>query len=178
MYSRRRKCSRKLLCARHGTGSHFVTQRTSNPGIQRPGDPVDPVTLFYNELQMSTYVVEKTFVMGKRVASFYRFLAFARSRKVKFWRSHIKCQYFNDRWTDFHKKYISLYLYLGLFFENRKNSGLTSSQNDDPVTPTWKMTQMTHWPSDPMTQFHVWCVHAITLQRLTRRTSPTTRTRT
>ena len=25
-------------------------------GIQLPGDPVDPVTLFYNELQMSTYV--------------------------------------------------------------------------------------------------------------------------
>ena len=41
---------------RHGTGSHFVTQRPSDPGIQRPGDPVDPVTLFYNELQMSTYV--------------------------------------------------------------------------------------------------------------------------
>ena len=39
---------------RHGTGSHFVTQRPSDPGIQRPGDPVDPVV--YNELQMSTYV--------------------------------------------------------------------------------------------------------------------------
>jgi len=24
-----------------------VTQRPSDPGIQRPGDPVDPVTLFY-----------------------------------------------------------------------------------------------------------------------------------
>jgi len=36
--------------ARHGTGS----QRPSDPGIQRPGDPVDPVTLFYNELQTST----------------------------------------------------------------------------------------------------------------------------
>jgi len=45
--------------SRHGTGSHFVTQRPSDPGIQRPGDPVDPVTLFYNELQMSTYVADK-----------------------------------------------------------------------------------------------------------------------
>ena len=44
------------LQARDGTGSHFVTQRPSDPGIQRPRDPVDPVTLFYNELQMSTYV--------------------------------------------------------------------------------------------------------------------------
>jgi len=44
---------------RHGTGSHFVTHRPSDPGIQRPGDPVDPVTLFCNELQMSTYVADK-----------------------------------------------------------------------------------------------------------------------
>jgi len=38
---------------------HIVTQRPSDPGIQQPGDPVDPVTLFYNELQMSTYVADK-----------------------------------------------------------------------------------------------------------------------
>ena len=44
---------------RHGTRSHFVTQRPSDPGIQQPGDPVDPVTLFYNELQISTYVADK-----------------------------------------------------------------------------------------------------------------------
>jgi len=44
---------------KHGTWSHFVTQRPSDPGIQRPGDPVDPVTLFYNELQMSSYVADK-----------------------------------------------------------------------------------------------------------------------
>jgi len=47
------------LSTRHGTGSHFVTQRPSDPGIQRPGDAVDPVTLFYNEFQMSTYVADK-----------------------------------------------------------------------------------------------------------------------
>ena len=31
----------------------------------------------------------------------------------------------------------------------------------DPVTRTRKMTQMTHWPGDPMTQFHVrtWPFH-------------------
>jgi len=37
--------------SRHGTGSHFVTKRPSDPGIQRPGDPVDTVILFCNELQ-------------------------------------------------------------------------------------------------------------------------------
>jgi len=36
----------------------------------------------------------------------------------------------------FTKMYIMLYLYLGLFFNNRKNSGLTLGQNDDPVTRT------------------------------------------
>jgi len=41
---------------RHGTGSHFATERPSDPGIPRPVVPVDPVTLVYTELQMSTYV--------------------------------------------------------------------------------------------------------------------------
>jgi len=41
---------------RDGTGSYFVTERASDPGIQRPGDPVDPAIMFYNKLQMSTYV--------------------------------------------------------------------------------------------------------------------------
>ena len=40
-----------------------MTQQPSDPGIQRPRDPVDPVTLFYNELQMSTYVCESRFLM-------------------------------------------------------------------------------------------------------------------
>jgi len=40
-------------------GHIFVTQRPSDPEIQRPGDPVDPVTLFYSKLQMSTYVADK-----------------------------------------------------------------------------------------------------------------------
>jgi len=42
--------------SRHGTGSHLWP---SDSGIQWPGDPVDPVTLFCNELQMSTYVADK-----------------------------------------------------------------------------------------------------------------------
>ena len=63
---------------------------------------------------------------------------------------------FQGRLDGFSQKYISLYLYLGLFFENGKNSDLTLDQNDDLVTQTWKMTQMTHWPGDPITQFHVW----------------------
>jgi len=44
---------------------------------------------------------------------------------------------------------------LGIFFENRKNSGLTPGQNDDPVTRTWKVTQMTHWPNDPVPCLHI-----------------------
>ena len=48
-----------VVCIRHETGSHFVAQRASDPGIQRPGDPVDSVTLLYNELEMSTYVADR-----------------------------------------------------------------------------------------------------------------------
>jgi len=50
---------RITMQSRRGTGSHFVTQRPSDLGIQRPGDPVDPVTLLYNKLQISTYVADK-----------------------------------------------------------------------------------------------------------------------
>ena len=54
-----RHTSSQNISTRHGTGSHFVTQLPTDLGIQRPGDPVDPVTLFYNEQQMSTYVADK-----------------------------------------------------------------------------------------------------------------------
>ena len=36
----------------------------------------------------------------------------------------------------FREKYISLYLYLGLFSKTEKNLGLTPGQNDDRVTRT------------------------------------------
>jgi len=55
---------------RHGTGSHFVTQRPSDPGIQRPEDPVHPVTLFYNELQMSTYSADKRLQWARGLSVF------------------------------------------------------------------------------------------------------------
>jgi len=55
----------------------------------------------------------------------------------------------------FPQKYISLYLYLGLFFENRKNSGLILGQIDDSLTrwpgrerwPKWLIDPVTQWPS-------------------------------
>jgi len=96
----------------------------SDPGIQRPGDPVDPVTLFYNELQMSKYVADKRlqWARGLPVASFYRCSVFARFWEVKFWRSSIKCQYFNDGWTDFHKN-IYLYIFILGFFRKPEKLG-------------------------------------------------------
>jgi len=47
------------------------------------------------------------------------------------------------------------YIFISLSWAFSKTLGLTSGQNDDPVTRTWKMTQMTDWPGDPMTKFHV-----------------------
>jgi len=85
--------------------------------------------------------MQKNVCNGQRFASFYCCLAFARFWKVKFWRSFIKCKYFNDGWTDFHQKYISL---SWAFFENRKNSGFTPGQNGDPDV---KDDPVTQWPS-------------------------------
>ena len=120
----------------------------SDPGIQRPGDPVDLVTLFYNELLMSIYVADKRLQWSRGLPVFYRWLAFARFWKVKFWRSFIKCQYSMTVGRIFTKMYIFRPI-LG-FFRKPENSGLTPGQNDDPVTRTWKMTQMTQWPNDPV----------------------------
>jgi len=42
------------------------------------------VTLFYNELQMSTYVADKRLQWARGLPVFYRCLSFARFWKVKF----------------------------------------------------------------------------------------------
>jgi len=127
----------------------------SDSEIQRPGDPVDPVTLFYNEQQMSTYVADKRLQwMGKRFASFYHCSAFARFWKRKFWRSVIKCQWcFYDGWTDFHKNiYICISLSWAFFQKPEKLGSHTGSKwwpgesdvKDDPNDP------LTRWPNDPV----------------------------
>jgi len=77
--------------------------------------------------------------MGKRFVSFYRCLAFARFWKVKVWRSFIKCQYFNDGWTDFHK---NIYLYKIIEYSSseikvelywaRVGSGYSSTNSEQP----------------------------------------------
>ena len=54
--------------------AHFVTQRPSDPEIQKPGDSVDPVTLFYNELQMSkkySQAEEFLIIIGKSTSSLH-----------------------------------------------------------------------------------------------------------
>jgi len=77
---------------------------------------------------MSTYVADKRLQWARGLPVFIAVLAFARFRKVKFLRSFIKRQYFNDGWTDFHKKYISLYLYLGFFRKPEKLGSHTGSK--------------------------------------------------
>ena len=128
---------------------------------QRPREPVDLVTLFYNELQMSTYVADKRLLMPPpsqtpssfaiiRFASFYRCLAFARFWKVKFWRSFIKCQYFNDGWTDFHKN-IYLYIFILGFFS--KTGKTRVSQRVKMMTRWPGRERWPKWPIGPVTQW-------------------------
>jgi len=85
--------------------------------------------------------------MGSRSASFYRCLAFARFWKVEFWRSFIKCQYFNDGWTDFHKIYISIYHYLVLF----SKTGKTRVSHRVKMMTRWPWREKwPKWPGDPV----------------------------
>jgi len=85
--------------------------------------------------------------MGKRFASFYRCLAFARFWNVKFWRSFIKCQYFNEGWTDFHKIYIFI---LGFFRKPEKKLWSHTGSKWWPGDPDVKDDPLTRWPSDPV----------------------------
>ena len=90
---------------------------------------------------------------GQEVWQFYHCLAFARFWKVKFWRSFIKCQYFNDGWTDFHRNiYFYIFGVMGIFRKPEKLGSHTGSKwwlgdpdvKDDPDDP------LTRWPNDPV----------------------------
>ena len=54
---------------------------------------------------------------------------------------------FQWRLDGFSQKNIYLYIFIFGFFENRKNSGLTPGQNDDPDV---KDDPLTRWPNDPV----------------------------
>ena len=108
----------------------LVTQQPSDPGIQRPETQL---TLFYNEQQMSTYVADKRLHWARGLPVF-----------IAVWRLHASGKLnFEDHLLNVNisitvgrictKKYIFI---LGFSFENRKNSGLTPGQNDDPVSQT------------------------------------------
>ena len=102
----------------------------SDPGIQRPGDPVDPMTLFYNEL----LGVCESSTLSSILSS---------TRQGKWVSKSIYIRIWNVRFA------------FWAFFENRKNSGLTPGKNDHPVTrwpgrerwPKWPIDPVTHWPS-------------------------------
>jgi len=125
---------------RHGTMDHILWP--SDPGIQRSGDPVDPVTQFYNELQMSTYVADKRLQWSRSLPVF-----------IAVWRLHT-----SGKWNFEHhllninisltvrriltKIYIYIYIYISLYLHlgfSRKLEKLGSHTGSK-----W-------WPSDPMT---------------------------
>ena len=110
--------------------------------------------------------------MGRRFASFYRRLAFARVWKVKFCRPFVRCQYFNDGWTDFHKN-IYLYIFILDFYSktvktrvSRRVKMMTRWPGRErwPKRPIYPVTQ---WPSSMSAVSAAaaavsmqWCCHA------------------
>ena len=112
-----------------------ATQWPGNPATRRPSWPGDPVLLWTPNVDLCC---RQTFAMGKKkLVSFYRCLAFARFWKVKFWRSFIKCQYFNDGWADFHKYALYRYIFIMGFFRKSKKTRISH-----------RVKMMTRWPDD------------------------------
>jgi len=72
--------------------------------------------------------------MGKRFASFYRCLAFARFWKGKFFEDYSLNVNISMTVGRIFTKIGPIYLYIFIFVENRKNSGLTLMMT--PVTRT------------------------------------------
>ena len=90
---------------------------------------------------MSTYVADQRLQWARGLPVF-----------VAVWRLHASGKYnFEDHLLNVNismtvgRIFTKIYIFILVFFENRKNSGLTPGQNDDPDVK-----------DDPMTQFHVW----------------------
>ena len=141
---------------RHGTGSHFVTQRPSDPGIQRPGDPVDPVTLFYrpNELQISkkcSQAKECLIIIGK-------------SKSVKVhcmdWHPVISVQQQTPEMTFVISAFQMYVLHFGHFFRNPEKTRVSLSHRVKMMTrwpgrERWPIDPVTQWPSS-MSETHIY----------------------
>jgi len=123
-----------------GTGSH-VTQRPSDPGIQRPGDPVDPETLFYNELQMSICV--------KKYSQAKEFLIIISWTDIQWFQSN------NRHLTmTFVISAFQIYvLHFGHFFRKPEKLGSHTGSKWWPGDPDVKDDPhdlLTRWPNDPV----------------------------
>ena len=127
---------------RDGTGSHFVTQRPSDPGIQRPENPVVPVTLFYNELQMSKkYSKAKEFliIIGKSKSSLHGLTSSDFSPTTDTWQWLLSCQHFK-----------CTYCILGIF----SKTGKTRVLHRVKMMTRWPgLERWPNWPIDPVTQW-------------------------
>ena len=114
----------------------------SDPGIQRPGDPVDPVTLFYNELQ------SRLMCRGVRIEFF-------------FCSSNLSSILSSTRVLDKVSKYVRVFisafqmyvLHFGHFLRKPEKLGSHTGSKwwhgdpdvkDDPNDP------LTRWPNDPV----------------------------
>ena len=125
-----------------------VTQEFSDPETQLTRWPCSTMNSKCRlRLCVKKYSQAKEFliglIIGKSKSSLHGLTASDFSPTTDTWRWLLSFQHFK-----------CTFCILGIFFENRKNLGLTPGQNDDPVTRTWKTTQMTHWltrwPNDPV----------------------------
>ena len=128
---------------RHGT--NWVT--FCDPATQWPVNPATPETQLTqwpcSIMKSKCWLMLQTNVCnGQEVCQFLSLFGVCTLLESKIFEDHLLNVNISNSKTVggiFTKIYIFIFLSWA-FFENRKNSGLTSGQNDEPVTQTWKMT--------------------------------------
>ena len=143
---RERKCAE----FRHETGSQFVTQRPSDPGIQRQLEtqltrwPCSIMNykcrLICRGVQIELFTARVLCWVSYRVLDKVSKWVRVFISGAMDWHPVISGQQQTPD-NDFISAFQTYFLHFGHFFENRKNSGLTTGQNDDRVT---------RWPNDPV----------------------------
>ena len=123
----------------------------SDPMTRESSDPETQLTRWpYSIMNSKCPLMLQTNVFNGPVCQFLSLFAFARFWEVKFWRSFIKYQYFNDGWTDFFQK---IYIFISLSWVFSKTGKTRVSHRVKMMTRWPGRERWPKWPIDPVTQW-------------------------
>jgi len=126
----------------------------SDPVTRESSDPETQLTRWPHSIKNSKcrLMLQTNVCNGQEVCQFLSLFGVCTllESKVKFWRSFIKYQYFNDGWTDFHKK---IYIFISLSWALSKTGKTRVSQRVKMMTRWPGRERWPKWPIDPVTQW-------------------------